>query len=297
MAEISRNHVKTTIEETIGINCYEAVWSYIEDRTISLWGYEQPESFKEDSLMLCIYKDVVHIGYCKLAKAVKTWHPVVDKTLRHNTQKMRRYLGKWGRCLINIGNCEEWKNSARNLRRNEYTRDVNLWIDSTDFPLRGKRNPKGPNHSYKLDCQGVRFMAINDAKTRFVYVSSSYVPKLYDSYWIDIQKFFLQDHFSGAVIIGDCHFNNKTKVRGVKFICPTPNTVKPKGATAAETQFLTKKQKQRNKKVRAVRSRIEAPFGNLKLKFKSLALKFGEDIEQLEYRVFFAAGVHNYCKK
>jgi hypothetical protein len=45
--------------------------------------------------------------------------------------------------------------------------------------------------------------------------------------------------------------------------------------------------------VKVTRTKVENPFGQFGVKFKTLRMNFREGPEQLDYLIFFVAGVHN----
>ena len=49
-----------------------------------------------------------------------------------------------------------------------------------------------------------------------------------------------------------------------------------------------------NEKVKNMRARIEFPFGSMKTKFEALGKQWFESVEQQEYAIQYAVGVHNY---
>ncbi len=135
--EISENEVKRKVKERIGDDCFEELETFFEEHPISIQGTTQPEGFLFNNVMICIYKDVTAMGYSQLSKATRSWHNIGDKTLRLNCQKIRISLAIWGRSKMDIGTADDWNESVKDVVLNEPTKDVNLWIDSTEFALRG----------------------------------------------------------------------------------------------------------------------------------------------------------------
>lgn len=68
--------------------------------------------------------------------------------------------------------------------------DVNLWIDSTDFPLENKphgKKTKSRHWSFKLNRRGRRYMFIRDGRV-LRFVSDGYSPKTHDGTYLEIER-------------------------------------------------------------------------------------------------------------
>jgi hypothetical protein len=98
-------------------------------------------------------------------------------------------------------------------------------------------------------------------------------------------------------MIGDQHFQSASKY--VKFYTYIQNPPKPRkqanqaGVANPVTPKLTAAQLDYNNKHQRVRSRVESPYGNLKLLFKSLAVKWRDTTKQLEYLVIYSIAINN----
>jgi len=88
------------------------------------------------------------------------------------------------------------------------------WVDSTDFPLEGKRtvSRKDPSWSYKVNGPAVRFTTICDARHFITKVWPGGSPKLYDGDFLNQHTDFLEQSFPNEALIADQHYQkNCTK--------------------------------------------------------------------------------------
>jgi hypothetical protein len=132
---------------------------------------------------LALYKDVFNWGYDRLYKEVSTWLQSSPKTLRHNTQVLRKTFHEWGKTIVQLGSLEEWQRAVGQLKLSGPVAKVCLWVDSFDLALEGKSKTsrKGPDWSYKKNAPGRRFMALQDGKGRYRALWGGYSPKICDS--------------------------------------------------------------------------------------------------------------------
>lgn len=138
-------------------------------------------------------------------------------------------------------------------------------------------------------------MFIMDGRRRIRKLWGGYSPKLYDGDFLNIQREFFAQHFSGTAVVGDGHFEKgPTFIPSVEWLVPTakPRGRKKKGESEP-IELLSRKQQQMNKEIRDIRSRLESPFGNISNMFTILEEAWREEEKQLEDLVFFAAGYHN----
>ena len=120
------------------------------------------------------------------------------------------------------------------------------------------------------------------------YISGGYSPKLYDSHWVIARQDWLEAKFKHATIYGDTHFRSAAKYfKNVTLVAPKQKP--PKRDLDIHDQL-------KNSEIRAVRGRVESPFGIMENKFGILKKPFYEGEEQLDYLVQFAYGVVAYEK-
>jgi len=77
---------------------------------------------------------------------------------------MRQTLSEWGRSQVILGTLDDWIQSVKLKKFNKQVKETNLWIDSTNFKLKGKRSTsrtKG-DWSFKCNAPGRRYMFISD---------------------------------------------------------------------------------------------------------------------------------------
>jgi len=189
-----------------------------------------------------------------------------------------------------------WNKYSLVTRKPKELKDVNLWMDSTDFALKTpKDTPKTDGYwSYKCNKLGRRFQAVFDGKTKCRGLYGGYSPKVYDSHWCEVNSRELETTFKGATIIADQHYESYSKTaKKLTVITPTVERKKPMTNRSYDNVPLTKKQIERNKKIRKLRARVENPFGKIDKKWKALTRPWKEEPEQLDDLVFFAFGVLN----
>ncbi len=138
-------------------------------------------------------------------------------------------------------------------------KNVNLWIDSSDFKLIGKNSTstKDVSWSYKENSPDQRYMFVQDAQTRFRVVIGGYSPKIDDNSFLELQKDILSKAIKSGTVSGDCGFNYGKKIfKEIQFLTPFSKPVgRPKkGGGDKELRMLTKPQEKWNKEVRLVRA-------------------------------------------
>ena len=94
----------------------------------------------------------------------------------------------------------------------------------------------------------------------------------------------MEENFQGATILGDCHYAAGKELANLKFLVQFEKD--PKFS-------LTKEQERWNSSLRAIRSRLESPFSQMKTKFAALGRPFSEGDDQHIKLLTIAAGVHN----
>lgn len=293
---ISLKSIKQSTVKTIKKEPMEEILEHIKDIEIDLWGVEQPKDYRSKNVYICIYRYIHKIGYLNLWKQISSWYKNSHESLMHNCQIILTELGKWGRSWILLGELSEWKEAAKGVRIPKGINPVNLWMDSSDFALKGKSKKLRKNElwSYKLNSLGNRYQFVFDANLKALAIWGGYSPKISDSQWVVSHKEELSEIFNGATIIADCgYYSSRNTVEGVTFETPIPGTVKVKEKTNRNYAHLTSKQNTKNKQIRNLRARVENPFGQIKNKFKSLGTTFMENSKLLDSLVIFAFAIYN----
>jgi len=97
---------------------------------------------------------------------------------------MRKVLQSWYKDYVKIGKLSEWKKAVKDLKVSNLIKGCSVYIDSSDFKIRiPDKFYKGVvSWSYKCYHTGIRYMVICDFKTKVLYISHRYTPKLYDSH-------------------------------------------------------------------------------------------------------------------
>ena len=238
---------------------------------------------------MTIYRDISNLGIQKLHRLCKKFYVNSDHSFTHNIKVIRLELKRWANTVINVGNLIEWKNLANGLSKDKELKNVCLWMDSSDFALKGKSRDLHNDRywSYKCNSIGRRFQCVFTANQKLIAIWGGYSPKVIDNIWIEIHKQELSDKFKNATIIADGHYwSSRDCVTNVRFVAPKPNR-----------NNLTEVDKKRNKNVRNLRARVEAPFGQIKQRFRALSGTFMGDHEQLECCVFYAFAINNLLLK
>ena len=143
-------------------------------------------------------------------------------------------------------------------------------------------------------------MVIANGSRVVMRVWGGYSPKKYDGHWIRDHAEWFQENVPQDTIIGDNHFEwgmkNKDLFPKTLVNLKEGKDMDSDGDGADEVE-LTKEQSSDNKKVKKIRARIESIFGEVKTRWKALAMPFAEEPAQLDALVFFAFAVHNRFQK
>ena len=159
MVHISRIEAQKEVKKAIGKKAFDSVLAYVKTKKPSLWGKFKRSTHLEDSVIVTILKDVNGMGNSALFEATKRWVGNSVRSLAENVKRVRPLLARWGRKQIETGNKTLWKENAEGVEREGPTKHVNLWMDSTDFAVRGtsSKGKKDDYHSYKLNSLGRRY--------------------------------------------------------------------------------------------------------------------------------------------
>jgi hypothetical protein len=289
--------VKRFVVKALSKDVYDDILSYLMENPPNLWGEQQLSGFFEKMVTLGLFKELKSIGYKKLNSDVDIGSKLNHKSFQHNWGVIRKEIAKWAESTIDLGTAEDWDEAVEDVALPKEFENVNLWMDSTDFPKQRHKggSRKDPDWSYKLNKPGRRFMFIRDGKGLIRKVWGGYSPKLYDGDFLDLMKGYLKEELNGAGIIADQHFDvGKKYLPSIKFFTPIKEPTTGKRKKRAESiSKLTKEQVKWNKHLHALRARIESPFGIIKNLWKSLSKPWEEDDSALDALVWIAVGVYN----
>ncbi len=127
----------------------------------------------------------------------------------------------------------------------------------------GKRSigTKDSSWSYKENAPGLRFMFIQDVRSRFRAIYGGYSPKIDDNSFLTLKHEVISTSFKDGIISSDCGFTmGKSLFKNVTFITPFAKPVGRKNGNKTKgIKKLTKKQEKWNEDVRSVRARVELP--------------------------------------
>lgn len=129
---------------------------------------------------------------------------ITHTTVGHNMDELRPILVKWARSKIVTGSKGDWDKAAEGEVFPEPFSGVNLWMDSSDFPIQATRENDGWT-SHKLGGAGIRVQFITDAHLRILYCVGPLHPKQYDGDFLDLYHTDIAEKFREGTIIADNH--------------------------------------------------------------------------------------------
>lgn len=297
--KISFRIVVKKVKQKIKQIIWENIISYFTTQRLNLWGEQQPDDFQYNMVVITIFKDLFKISFSDLLSDYDMGFHLSKTSLEHNIKVIRRILSEWGDEKIMLGDCEDWDARVKRIKIGKKVEGTNLWIDSTDYPMRGMAEikKKHPEWSFKLNHRGRRYMYLRDGWGVICGLWGGYSPKFFDGGWLELQKRWLETNVQGGVVCGDQHFEwGKTGLSNVKFYTPFKKPAKLLGEKRKRTidvAVLTKEQLQFNQQQRATRARIEDCFGWFARTFVSLEKPWEEEKEQLDCLIIFSIGIWN----
>lgn len=291
-------NIENTVYEKVGKETMQEMERYVKQKRLILWGEDKPRYFLKRNLILCLYKDIVCIGYQRLLRTVDgLGFRINHKSLQHNTLVLRKSLHAWATVNIRLGTLKEWTDAARHVSPPDELSQVCLWMDSVDFILQGRRtvSRRSPDWSYKSNRPGQRYMFLRDGKGKVRKVWGGYSPKTFDGHWLRVQREWLEEELAGAGVIADNHFVWGTKnLHRVKFYCNLRELHScQEDIDPDPTNYLSAKQRTLNLKIKQLRARVENTFGQMLGMFTSLSKPWAEGKQQQDYLVLVAAAVLN----
>ncbi len=140
-----------------------------------------------------------NIGYNEIYERVQDWYPNSMHSLHHNNTALRLELKDWARGIIELGEVDDWVEDAANTRPDEAPEDVNIWVDSVDYQIQGRRayGKKSDKWSYKLSAPGRRYMIFRNGLGKVIKIFGGYSPKIRDYMWIEERADWINESLDG----------------------------------------------------------------------------------------------------
>ena len=190
--------------------------------------------------------------------------------------------------------------AASDTQMDKSPKNVNIWADSTDFQIQGKRTfgKKSPEWSFKLNAPGRRYLFLRNGKGIIIKLFGGYSPKIRDYMWIEERADWINDMLLGATTIGDNDWRvGMNSIDSKKVTIHAPHAEpKTKGENDEGLSKLTKAQQTYNRAVQRKRARVENIFGILEKKFNIFQEAWAEEISQLDDLVWYATAIVNEMK-
>jgi hypothetical protein len=290
MVQYTRKQFQDLVHERLDARAVKEVIEFTKSKAIYFWGEVRPRDVEKDWIMIALFKDLYHVGYTKLALEIKDFVKTSSRAICHNVELARKVMNEWAETVIKLGTVAEWKAISRNCHLTGECKDANLWMDSSDFPIKRFKGytKKHPSHSFKLNKPGRRYMTLMDGKGIVRKVWGGYSPKLYDGDFLESHKYEIEETFKGAVIADNHVSKGKKLFKKVKFYTNFAEK-KSEEREGYNEDFSTSEEVKVKKKFNAdhqkVRARVETPYGYLKKKFDSFVEPWESSEQQLDYLV------------
>ena len=263
-----------------------------------LWILKRPPDFEKIMIASTLYKDIHGLGYAELRKILRPFCKISTTSIQHNVHAVRKELKRWGESVIVPGSLKKLQRAASRTTRPDFCSDVTLWIDSTDFRIKGKKSVHKDKSCWSYKCKGPgrRLLTICDGKGVTQWVSPMHKPTEYDGDLLIFYARELDEKFKGCHMIGDNHFRKATDLlKNIKLIT---NKAKPSHRITVNGRRvmaqLSDEETHANSVIAGVRGRIEAPYGWLKTNFESFYKPFYEDRKQHHCLIIYALAIHRY---
>jgi len=132
-----QQHIHSVIPQRIVEEMNNHLLRRFNSGNLKLWGQDKGRLFVRKNLYAALFRDIYGWGYNDLSKEFRNWLGIAGPTLSHNTKLIRKEIGEYFSQFISIGTRSEWDRRASRLSKSKELADVNLFIDSSDFPLEG----------------------------------------------------------------------------------------------------------------------------------------------------------------
>ena len=304
MAQLTYKYITEEVKNAISYRAVKEHIKYLSSKNINLWGAKKGRYFLFQNYYIAIFKLLNNLGYCYLAKITKPWLHLSDCSLRHNIKIIINILGQWGKSQLLLGTKKDWNKTSKEIKMQKYTKGSNLLMDSVDIRLWGKQSTSKKNStwSYKCNAPGRRYQVLTDMQPKILKIWHGYSPKIYDGWWLESKKEWLENHLKGGIVLADCHYMwGVDNLSSVEFRVPIEKRKNRKRKfheiEINSNEILTKVKQTYNNQIRNIRARVEQPFGLIKLKWKILQDCWKEDVSLLDDFIFFVFGLYNFSLK
>ena len=115
--KLSYGGIKCIVERELTADLLEE-WKGIlldEPKIKRLWGSQQMSGFERKVITLCVYKDLVGIGYDKVLSTTDLGFNINSKSLQHNHKLIRKLLQSWANTHIKNEGVDVWNAAAENF--------------------------------------------------------------------------------------------------------------------------------------------------------------------------------------
>jgi hypothetical protein len=292
--------LKHQIVNKLGNAVFRDISTYVRGRNLVLWGGHQPEGYANSMLIFALTKFVLGWSYNRMIETLNTNPPLNAKTLNHNCRLLMHVLADWASELIFLGERNDWDAAAAGVPHVNDFGPVRFWIDSSDFYIiRGPdRHGDSEHWSGKEGRPARRYMVLSTADGIIRKIWPAYSPKRYDSDKVRDHRDFFDSELRGVAIVGDNHFYTAREyLRHAIIVVPSREADPPRNRADRASGEIGNAEIVRNRKIRALRARVETSFAMITNKVESLKGPFWEDEFLQDDVVTFAAGVHNYVKQ
>jgi hypothetical protein len=232
-----------------------------------------------------LYHLVTGKGYPTLEREFKFPHSNMNQVFG----TIRRLMVKWAREHIQPGTLAERLRIAKMFVKKKEFVKTTLLCDSADFRLekRDREKTKSSWHSYKENSHAARYQFIISHDKVFRHVDGYFYPKDYDADCLNGMKDEVTSIFAkGDIMMADNHYTKL--VRTWK---------KPKVITRhrkPRKKKLSKDKEAYNKRFSAERYKVEHAIGDVKNRFKILAVPFRKTAEVQKDIVIIGCAIHNF---
>jgi hypothetical protein len=289
-----------------------------------IWNRTTDGNAISDWCYVYLYKMITAEGITKLEQELELQPNLkfTHHSIYNNTTVIHTMAYRWAQTKIQLENAEAWDAAVVSRHFEELFEDVNLWIDSSDFPLRKSEDFKDW-HSRKLSGSGIKIQFLFDATERIRYMKGPLDPGQTDDCFLQIRRCEIEEQFKGAQIIGDSTYAIGTKLfTDPVFYCPakesgldrqiaekenlpsTPNHATAGRKRKAEIDLETISEEDKGKSMKKLKRNAVlhntrelvstgSVFETMKSKFEMIRGKHIQDKDFLYETVVIAAGIHN----
>jgi hypothetical protein len=262
----------------------------------ALWGSNRPAKSFQMVLYITIWKDIRGLGYDALRKYIAPFWKMGNVALQHNVKYVRSELRRWANTIIRPEDPVRLERLAARTNRPTPCEKVTLWMDSTDFRIKGKRSLHKSKMHYakKLQSPGRRWLTICNARGQTQWVSSPHLPTSYDGDLAIRYAMLLQSYFEHSIIVADNHFRKATShFENITLITPKSKAGRRKKVDGVLVpRELSEEDEIINNVISGIRGKVEAPYAWVKARFSALSQPFYEDADQHDCLVKFAFACH-----